>query len=113
MPKYRRNAIQNAIENAKEVFLKRELFLSTSTGNSIHPRFTLLHFPYYWRYNILFALKVLNEGGFLEDPRCQKALTLIKSKELPTGGFPTEIKYYIFSAKARTGCSAVNWGGNQ
>ena len=111
LPKSRRNAIQNAIENAKEVFLKRKLFLSISTGNSIHPNFTLLHFPYYWRYNILFALKVLNESGFLEDPRCQKALRLIESKELPTGGFPAEIKYYIFSAKARTGRSAVNWGG--
>ena len=110
LPKSRRNAIQNAIENAKEVFLKRELFLSISTGNSIHPNFTLLHFPYYWRYNILFALKVLNEGGFLEDPRCQKALRLIESKELPTGGFPTEIKYYTFSAKARSGRSSVNWG---
>ncbi|MHA2472084.1 MAG: hypothetical protein ACXAES_02500, partial [Promethearchaeota archaeon] len=109
--KNRRNAIQNAIENAKEVFLKRGLFLSASTGKIIHPNFALLHFPYYWRYNILFALKVMNEGGFLGDPRCKKALIYIQSKELSTGGFPAEIKYYTFSTKARSGRSAVNWGG--
>ncbi len=111
LPKARRNAIQNAIDNAKEVFLKRELFLSASTGKPIHPHFTVLHFPCFWRYNVLFALKVLNEGGFLADPRCQRALTLIESKRLPTGGFPAEKKYYIVSTKASTGRSAVNWGG--
>lgn len=111
MSKNRRNTIQNTIENAKEVFLKREIYLSASTGKIIHPNFALLHFPYYWRYNILFALKVMNEGGFLADPRCQKALRYIQSKELPTGGFPTEIKYYTFSTIARSGRSVVNWGG--
>ena len=112
MSKNRRNAIQNAIENAKEVFLKRELYLSASTGRIIHPNFALLHFPYYWRYNILFALKVMNEGGFLADLRCQKALKYILSKELPKGGFPAEIKYYTYSTTARSGRSVVNWGGS-
>jgi hypothetical protein len=111
MSKDRSNVIQIAVENAKEVFLKRELYLSASTGKIIHPNFALLHFPYYWRYNILFALKVMNEGGFLSDPRCQQALRYIQSKELPTGGFPAEIKYYTFSTIARSGRSVVNWGG--
>jgi len=110
LPKSRKNKLQKAINNAKEVFLKRELFLATSTEKAIHPHFTLLHFPYYWRYNILFALKVLKEGEFLADPRCQKVLTLIESKKLPMGGFPAEKKYYIFSTRASTGRSAVNWG---
>jgi hypothetical protein len=109
--KTRGDEIQKAIDKAKEVFLKRELFLSASLGEIIHPHFTLLHFPYYWRYNILFALKVLNEGGFLPDSRCEKALSLIESKELPTGGFPAEKKYYTFSTTAKSGRSVVNWGG--
>jgi len=111
MSKDRRSSIQIAIENAKEVFLKRELFLSASTGKIIHPNFALLHFPYYWRYNILFALKVMNEGGFLGDIRCEKALKYVQSKELPAGGFPAEIKYYTYSTIARSGRSVVNWGG--
>ncbi len=111
LSKDRRNSIENAIENAKEVFLKRELFLSTSTGRIIHPNFALLHFPYYWRYNILLALKVMKEGGFLEDPCCQKAIKYVQAKKLPTEGFPAEIKYYTYSTIARSGRSAVNWGG--
>ena len=56
-------------------------------------------------------MKVLKEGGFLDDPRCNKALSLIESKELPTGGFPAEKKYYIVSSTAPSGRSSVNWGG--
>ncbi len=111
LPTSRKNIVQNALNNAKEVFLKRKLYLSLSNGKLIHPDFTFLYFPYYWRYNVLFALKVLNEGGFIMDPRCHRALELIESKELPTGGFPAEKKHYTFSNKARTGRSAVNWGG--
>ncbi|MFX0085426.1 MAG: hypothetical protein ACFFAU_07105 [Candidatus Hodarchaeota archaeon] len=94
-----------------EVFLKRELYLSLSTEKYIHPDFTLLHFPYYWHYNIIFVLKVLNEGGFMMGPRCHRALEPIESKELPTGGFPAEKRCYTFIYKARTGRSVVNWGG--
>lgn len=72
--------------------------------------FTNLFFPYYWRYNILLALKVMYEGGFLTDPRCVKALDLLESKKLPDGGFPAEKRYY-YSKTAKSGRSAVNWGG--
>lgn len=105
----RAKQIQDSITNAKENFLKRELFISSSTQEIIHPNFILLHFPYYWRYNILFALKVMKEGGFIHDKRCVKALSLIESKELPTGGFPAEKKYY-YGKTAKSGQSPVNWG---
>ena len=108
--KSHRVPLQKTVGQSAELFLKRELFISASTGESINPNFTLLHFPYYWRYNILFALKVLNEGGYLGDPRCQRALTLIESKELSTSGFLAEKKYY-YGAKAASGKSVVNWGG--
>ena len=103
--------IEKAILKAKEVFLKRELFISQSSGDIIHPNFVTLHYPYYWFYNILFALKVLGEGGFIKDARCSKALNLIESKELPTAGFPAEVKYYTHSSDVRSRQSAVNWGG--
>jgi len=110
IPTSRKDRIEQAIHLVKEVFLKRELYLSHATGQVINPDFTILHFPYYWRYNILFALKVMNEGGFLTDPRCEKALALLESKEFPSGGFPAEKRYY-YSKTAQSGRSAVNWGG--
>ena len=110
----RKKQVQKTIYKAKEVFLKRNLYLSQSTGEEMLWRkkaaFTNLFFPYYWRYNILIALKVMNEGGFLMDPRCSKALDLLESKELPSGGFPAETRYY-YSSTAKSGRSAVNWGG--
>ncbi|MBN2156789.1 MAG: hypothetical protein JW776_12170 [Candidatus Lokiarchaeota archaeon] len=106
----RKTTIENAIYNAKEVFLKRELYLSLDRGTIINPNFILLHFPYYWRYNIMFALKVMHEGGFISDPRCDKALDLLELKELPSGGFPAEKRYY-YSRTAKSGRTAVNWGG--
>ena len=109
--KIRNDTIENAILNAKELFLKRELFISQRSSEIIHPNFVQLHYPHYWYYNILFALKVLGEGGFIKDPRCLKALDFIKSKELPTGGFPAEKKYYTVSSTAKSRGSSVNWGG--
>jgi hypothetical protein len=49
------------------------------------------------------------EAGFIQDPRCQPALELLASKQLPEGGFPAEVKYYRTSEKAQTGRSLVNW----
>lgn len=106
----KKDILLKTIEHASELFLKRDLYISSSTGEVIHPHFALLHFPFYWRYNILFALKVINEGGYIQDSRCQKALDLIESKELATGGFPAEKRYY-YGAKAASGKSAVNWDG--
>ena len=105
----RTTKLQTSISRVAELFLKRDLYISSSTGEPIHPNFALLHFPYYWRYNILIALKVLNEGGLIKDPRCERALDLIESKELATGGFSAEKRYY-YGAKAASGKSAVNWG---
>ncbi len=114
LPLSRKNQVKDAINRAVDVFLKRHLYIHQSTGEEIlwknRISFTKLHFPYYWRYNILLALKVMNEGGFLKDSRCVKALDLVASKELPEGGFPAEIKYY-YSKSASTGSSLVNWGG--
>jgi hypothetical protein len=30
-----------------------------------------LHYPCYWRYDILFGLKVMAEAGFIRDGRCK------------------------------------------
>lgn len=99
-----------AAERAAETFLKRELFRRQRDGLVIHPSFVLLHYPYYWRYNILYSLLVMHEAGYLADPRCQPALELLRSKQLPEGGFPAEKKYYRVSDMAQSGASPVDWG---
>ena len=39
----------------------------------IDRNFIQLHYPNYWHYDVLFALKVISEAGFITDPRCLKA----------------------------------------
>jgi hypothetical protein len=104
-------ASARAAEAAAEVFLKRKLFRRASDGEVIHQDFTRLHYPPYWHYDILFALKVMAEAGFIGDPRCSEALDLLEAKRLPDGGFPCEGKFYRVSDRRVSGNSLVYWGG--
>lgn len=100
-----------AAERAAEVFLKRRLFRRQADGSVIDDDFVRLHYPCYWRYDILFGLKVMAEAGFIGDERCREALELLETKWLPDGGFPAEKKYYRVTDKRVSGRSPVDWGG--
>lgn len=100
-----------AAGRAAEVFLSRRLFRRLTNGQVIDKKFVQLHYPLYWHYDILFALKVLNEAGYLDDPRCAEALDLLESKRLPDGGWPAEATFYQFTEKKMSSRSPVDWGG--
>src|SRR5262245_22536012 len=73
--------------------------------------FAKLHYPLYWHYDILFALKVMAETGHLDDPRCGPALDLLEQKQLPDGGWPAESRYYSVSNEIKMNADYVDWGG--
>ena len=100
-----------AVQRAAEIFLKRQLFKRMQDGKVMDKNFVLLHYPCYWHYDILFALKVMDEAGFIHDPRCAAAMDLLESKRLPDGGFPAEKKYYRTTDQHISGRSLVDWGG--
>jgi hypothetical protein len=102
---------QRAMQRAADVFLKRNLIHRISDGRILDRNFVLLHYPNYWHYDILFALKVMLEAGYLLDPRCTEALDMLESKRLSDGGFPAEAKYYRVDDKKLSGHSRVDWGG--
>lgn len=110
--------VKLAVERAAEVFLKRQLYLRQLNGNVMDPAFTQLHFPLFWHYDILFGLKILKYAGFLKDERCNNALELLKTKQLPSGGFPAQGRYYrpanpktlIPIPERVSGYSLVDWG---
>jgi len=83
----------SAIDRAAELFHKRNLYKRISDGEVIKNRWLSLHYPPYWHYDILSALKVLAEANKLQDKRCNDALDLLESKRLIDGGFPKEEKY--------------------
>ena len=102
---------RNASEQAAGIFLKRKLFMRQSDENIMDRHFVQLHYPCYWHYDILFALKVMAETGFIDDPRCQPALDLLESRRLADGGFPADETYYQLRRPAISNYSPVNWGG--
>lgn len=105
-------AARSAVEHAAEVFLTRRLYRRASNGQTIRDSFTKLHYPLYWHYDVLGALKVFAETGMTGDDRLGDALDLLEDKELPGGGWPAEERYY---QKATTdiarGNDYVGWGG--
>ena len=107
----RSNEARDAAERVTEVFLKRRLYKRQRDGQTIKREFLELHYPCYWHYDILFALKVMAEAGFINDERCSDALDLLESKRLPDGGFPAEKRYYHVNPDSRSGISLVDWGG--
>ena len=70
--------------------------------------FVELHYPCYWHYDVLFGLKVLAEGGFIANAKCEDALALLRSKRRPDGGFPAEGKFWSVGGKGQR--SPVSWG---
>lgn len=95
---------------ASEIFLKRHLYKRQADGTVMKPNFIKLHHPLYWHYDILFALKVLGEGGFMNDKRTAEALDVLASKQLPGDGFPAEARFYQTTAPERRGNANVGWG---
>jgi len=100
-----------SVRRAADVFLKRHMFRRQRDGSTIDEDFTRLHYPCYWHYDILSALKVMAEAGLIRHPACKEALDLLESKRLPDGGFPAEAKYYTVTDKPRSGRSLADWGG--
>lgn len=101
---------RDASRRAGEVFLERRLFKQRSDGKLIRREFVQLHYPLYWHYDYLGALKVLAEMDLL-DKRCNDALDLLESKRLPDGGWPAQSRYYSVSSKQKHGADFVDWGG--
>jgi hypothetical protein len=100
-----------AARMASEIFLSRHLYRRKSTGAVIKGEFAQLHYPLYWHYDFLFALKVMAEMGLLGDPRCAEALDLLEAKRLPDGGWPAEKRYYKASTRVELHGDWVDWGG--
>lgn len=102
---------RSAAQKAAQVFLRKRLYKKESNGNVMNPQFVKLHYPLYWRYDILHGLKVMAEAGFIHDRRCKDALDLLESKRLSDGGWPAEAKFYQSNDPKKSGYDLVDWGG--
>jgi hypothetical protein len=109
--KRRSNKARESAIRVSELFLKKKLFKRESNGTVMNKEFMKLHYPHYWRYDILFGLKVMAESKFIGDKRCQDALDILEEKRLPDGGWPAEARFYQNTDETKSNCDLVNWGG--
>lgn len=101
-----------------EFFLMHRLFLSDKTGDIINPEWLKLHYPLYWHYDILQALRILSLLDKLRDSRVQEALSIIKEKRRPDGCWRAGGRYWYPYGRTRTmgkrrivsNIDVVDWG---
>jgi hypothetical protein len=100
-----------AARHASEVFLTRKLFRERHSGRIMNGEFVRLHYPLYYYYDILGGLKAMADIGRIDDPRCREALDLLETKELPSGGWAAEHRFYKVSSRFEPRADSVDWGG--
>jgi hypothetical protein len=97
-----------AVDRAAELFLRHRVFRATATGDPIDRSWLKLHYPLYWRYDVLQALVILARAGKVRDARVDDALDVIESKRGADGLWRAEARYW--RASGATTVEAVDWG---
>jgi hypothetical protein len=103
--------VRASVERAAELFLRHRLFRSCRGSAVIDPRWTRLHYPVYWHYDILQALRVLDLAGKLRDARTREALDLLESKRSPGGTWGAEGRFWHLGDLHGANAEVVDWGG--
>jgi hypothetical protein len=105
------DTVRGAVDRAAELFLRHRLFRSCHGDGVIDPRWTRLHYPLYWHYDILQALRVLDRAGRLGDPRTREALDLVASKRAQDGTWTAEGRFWRRGPVNAANTEVVDWGG--
>ncbi len=74
-----------AADRAADLLLRHGVVFSERTGSPIGRDLAELHWPPYWHYDLLAALRGLAEAGRIADPRAATALDLLAARRSPDG----------------------------
>jgi len=102
--------VRKGVDRAAELFLRHRLFRSCRGDAVSNPRWTKLHYPVYWHYDILQALHVLTRVGRLRDPRTREALDLLESKRARDGTWHPEGRFWHLGDRRAANTEVVDWG---
>jgi hypothetical protein len=87
--------MKRSIDEGAEFILMHHVYKSDNhQWRETYPFFTKLHFPMYYFYDILHALRVLTKLGYADDERIQSAVQLLLSKRRPDGRWNLEGDWY-------------------
>jgi hypothetical protein len=106
------DAVRAAVDRAAELFLQHRMFRSCHGDEIIDPRWTRLHYPVYWHYDVLQGLRVLQRAGRLSDPRTREALDLLESKRARDGTWHVEGRFWRRGPANAPNTEVVDWGSH-
>ncbi len=104
---------QKSLEAARktaEFFLRHRLFRSERTGEVINSKWLKLHYPLYWHYDVLQALRIMMPLDEFNDPRAQEALDIVASKRRSDGTWHAEEQYWLPPGRRTSNAEVVDWG---
>jgi len=105
-------AVRPTIDRAAELFLRHRLYRSCRGEGVSDPRWMKLHYPLYWHYDFLQALRVVHAAGKLKDPRTADALDLLESKRSSDGTWPAEARFWRVGPVGAPNTEVVDWGAS-
>lgn len=73
------------------------------------PRADRIGFPIRF-FDVLLVLELMADVGRLDDPRCTKALDLLRSKRTSDGGYPMEVRRARTASTIYSNGSFAQWG---
>ncbi len=77
---YRIDEVRKLRAEAEEFLLIHQLYISDKTSKIIDERYCSMHFPYYWRYDLLRILEYFADSYHPFDERLEKALKWLESR---------------------------------
>jgi hypothetical protein len=101
-------AVGQAIADAAEVLLERQVYLKRANGKPLRPVFTKLSYPYPRLYDFMTGLHILTRSGHIRDPRCARALDLLESKMIDGQGWAMERKLFSHT-KSKDDFTHAEW----
>lgn len=84
------SGVAEARSRGEEYFLERRMLRSLSTGDVIHPNWTLFSFPYRWHYDVLRGLDYMRAAGVEPDERIAQAIELVEKNRGEDGRWPLQ-----------------------
>jgi hypothetical protein len=101
-----------AAERAAEFLLRHRLFRSVRSGTVIDPEWLHIHWPPYWRYDVLQGLRVLDSAGFLWRAETVDALAWLRACRRDDGTWRTSGRRWWRAPGSRgSGVEVVDWDG--
>jgi len=102
---------RDSANRTAELFLSHRIFRSVRTGEVIHEKWLVPHYPPFWHYDAWQALVVLGRMDLLRDPRAEEAVDLVEDRRDADGLWRAAKTWWRPPGSKGSNVEAVDWGG--